>query len=146
MNTQVTATEATVNVAALFEQASKKKLRFDNPNGGQLSTEDLWDLPLTSANKASLDRLAIDLFKKLRDSEALSFVVDTTASADNVTQLKFDIVRHVIETRKAENAAKLDAQAKADRKRELQQALAAARAGDLAKKTPEEIEAMIAAL
>jgi hypothetical protein len=140
-----TETQAT-NIANLFEQASRKKLRFDNPNGGQLAVEDLWDLPLTSANKASLDKIAVDLFKKLRDNEALSFVVEVAAGADNVTQMKFDIVRHVIETRKAENVAKLEAQAKADRKRELQQALAAARAGDLAKKTPEEIEAMIAGL
>lgn len=143
-----TATETqTVNVAALFVQASRLKLRFDNPNGGQLAVEDLWDLPLTSANKASLDKIAVDLFRKLRESEEMSFVIEPTGSKDySVTQLKFDIVRHVIETRKTENAVKLEAAAKADRKKLLLDALAAAEKGDLASKSPEELRAMIAAL
>jgi len=151
MNTQATATAATNETAVaatainMFEVASRKKLRFDNPNGGQLSVEDLWDLPLQSENKASLDKIAVTLFRKLRDNEEMSFVSETT-STDTTTQLKFDIVRHVIDTRKAENATKLEASAKATRKKELEQALAAARAGDLASKTPAEIEAMIAAL
>jgi hypothetical protein len=144
-NTVATETNVAAAVANLFEQASRKKLRFDNPNGGQLSVEDLWDLPLTSENKASLDKIAVALFRKLRDSQEMSFVTETTSS-DTTTQLKFDIVRHVIETRKAENATKLEADGRAARKKELQQALAAARAGELANKTPAEIEAMLAAI
>ena len=150
MNTQVNAAATETNAVAatvinLFEVASRKKLRFDNPNGGQLSVEDLWDLPLTSENKASLDKIAVALFRKLRDTQEMSFVTETTTT-DTTTQLKFDIVRHVIETRKAENAAKLEASAKDARKKELQEALRQARAGELANKTPEQIEAMLAAL
>lgn len=150
MNTQVnTAATETNAVAAtvinLFEVASRKKLRFDNPNGGQLSVEDLWDLPLSSENKASLDKIAIGLFRKLRDTQEMSFVTETT-STDTTTQLKFDIVRHVIETRKSENAAKLEVQARAERKKELEQALRQAESGELAAKTPAEIRAMLAAI
>ncbi len=78
----------------MFESASKMKLRFETVNGN-VTTEDLWDLPLTSAKNASLDTLAKDLNRAIKDSDEQSFV--TQPSAISTTQtLKFEIVKHVI--------------------------------------------------
>lgn len=89
----------------MFEQASRLKLRFVTPKGG-LSVEDLWDLPLTGKpGTANLDDIAKELYKKLRDGDDLSFV-STTKKGDTLTKLQFDIVRHIIEVRLAENEKK----------------------------------------
>lgn len=88
----------------MFEKASRLKLRFDTPKG-QLSAEDLWDLPLTSnTGKANLDDIAKDLFRKLKDEGEVSFV-QPAKTGDKTVQLQFDIVKHVIEIRIAERDA-----------------------------------------
>ena len=87
----------------MFKQASRLKLRFVTPKGG-LSVEDLWDLPLTGKpGTANLDDIAKELYKKHRDGDELSFVT-TIRKSDTVTKLQFDIVKHIIEVRLAENA------------------------------------------
>lgn len=43
---------------SIFEQASREKVRFQT-QVGQVSVEDLWELPLSSkANKPNLDDIA----------------------------------------------------------------------------------------
>lgn len=89
---------------SMFEKADRMKLRFDTPKG-PLAVEDLWDLPLTSTTgKANLDDIAKGLFRQLKESDEVSFV-QPTQSTDKTTQLKFDIVKHVIEVRVAERDA-----------------------------------------
>lgn len=80
-----------------FEQATRLKLRFDTAKG-QLSTEDVWDLPLTSANGVSLDGLAKQLNKAVKESAEESFVVKKT-KANAELELRFDIVKHIIAVR-----------------------------------------------
>lgn len=94
-----------------FEVASRLKLRFNTP-AGPLSIEDLWDLPLSAATqaKANLDDLARTLHNKLKNAEDVSFVKKSTSSTPNLDQLRFDLVKYVIDTRmdeieKAEKAA-----------------------------------------
>ena len=89
----------------MFQQASRLKLRFDSPKG-QLTTEDLWDLPLQSVvpNKANLDTIAVQAFAALKSGPSVSFV-DPMAKSDPVAQLRFDIVKHVIDTKLTENKA-----------------------------------------
>ena len=48
----------------LFEIASRNKLRVPTTKG-DLTVEQLWDLPLKSANGLSLDSIAIALNKQL---------------------------------------------------------------------------------
>lgn len=102
----------------MFQKATRMKLRFDSPKG-PLTVEDLWDLPLTSATgKANLDEVARGLFRQLRSDDAVSFV-EPTQKSNPVAQLKFDIAKHIIDVRVAENKALADARANADRKQTL---------------------------
>lgn len=85
----------------MFQQASKLKLRFQTKSGN-VTAEDLWDLPLTSAKGASLDNLAKQLSKELKENSEESFVsVKTTKNAE--LELKFEIVKHVIKVKLEEN-------------------------------------------
>lgn len=79
----------------MFENASRLKLRFTTSKG-QVSTEDLWDMPLTSlAPQTSLDDLAKMLYAKTKDGARKSFVTKKAAGA-TILDLQFDIVKHVI--------------------------------------------------
>lgn len=81
--------------------------------------EDLWDLPL-SGNGVHLDKIAVDLSKLLKEEPSKSFVVKAK-KPNEVLQLKFDVVKHIIDVRLAEDeAAKAKAEARAKKDRILQ--------------------------
>ena len=80
----------------MFEKASRLKLRFRMRNG-MISVEDLWDLKLED-----LDKLAIGLNKELKESAEESFI-SKKKTGSTVTELKFEIVKHVIDTKLAED-------------------------------------------
>lgn len=84
----------------IFKIAAQRKLRFDTPKG-QLTAEDLYDLPLQSTTgAANLDDVAKGLNKAISEAEEGSFVSGrTTASAE--LNVKFDIVKAVIQDRLA---------------------------------------------
>ena len=91
----------------MFEKASRLKLRFNTKNGN-LSAEDLWDIPLLTTNNAlSLDDMAKELNRELKASQEESFVIQKTAG-DEIVELKFELVKHVISVKldEAEEARK----------------------------------------
>lgn len=108
------------NTATLFELATRKKLRFASPKG-LLTTEDLWDLPMTG--NTSLDTVSKLANRDVKVSAEESFVVDATPVND-IAVLKLDVLKHIIVVRKAEQAARMAAQEKADRRRKLLDLLA----------------------
>lgn len=129
----------------MFEKASRLKIRFDTPKG-MLSTEDLWDLPLTNPNgRANLNDIVIGLYRKLQDSSPVSFV-DTTAAVDEVTQLRFDIVKHVIEARVAENKARAEVQEKTRKRGRIMELIANKEDEQLAGKSTDELRELLAGL
>lgn len=104
----------------IFEQATRQKVRFDTPKG-QLTIEDLWDLPLTSTSgRANLDEIARQLFRKVKETEEVSFVTPAPSKDKSLTQMKFDLVKRVIEVRLAER----DAAAEAEKNRQRKQLVA----------------------
>lgn len=126
----------------MFQKASREKLRFDTGKG-QLSVEDLWDLPLTSTTgRPNLDSIAQELNKQLKTSDTVSFV-NPSKKTNNTVQLKFDIVKHVIDVRLAENTAQLQAKEKAEKKEKLRKLINAKEEEDLQGKTREELIAML---
>jgi hypothetical protein len=130
----------------MFDVATRQKLRFDSPKG-LLSVEDLWDLPLTSTTgRANLDEIALSLHKRLRNTADVVSFVDEQAKTDPVSQLKFDIVKHVIETRKKENADALAAKNKAETKQRLLEVLAKKRDSSLEAMSEEDLLKKLAEL
>lgn len=128
-----------------FEQASRLQVRFTTPKGS-LTVEDLWDLPLTASNGgASLDNIAKGLNRQLKEADTESFVVKAT-KADEVLQLKFDLVKHVIEVRLAEAEVAKNAKKKREDKQKLLEVLDRKKNAQLENLSVEEIEATIAAL
>jgi hypothetical protein len=84
----------------MFETASKMKLRFASDRGS-LTTEDLWDLPLTANGGVSLDNIARALSRQLKAEEEESFVKPKTSTTSTLS-LKLEIVKRVIEVKLAE--------------------------------------------
>ena len=105
----------------IFEQASRRKLRFETALG-QLNTEDLWSLPLSAreivtrpgGSRVNLNAIAIALHERIQAS-AVSFVEAAPKVATDL-QLRFDIVKHIIDVRIAERDAMKEAIAKIERK------------------------------
>ena len=76
----------------MFEKITKIKVRFNSVRG-QLTIEDVWDLPLTNG-VVNLDNMAKALSKEIQESQE-SFV-QKPKKKDNIIKLKFDAVRHII--------------------------------------------------
>lgn len=93
----------------IFETATRLKVRYQTQNG-ILMVEDLWDLPLDSKVKASLNSIAIQLNRQIKDSGEESFI--GKSKVDPVLQLKFDIVKYVIDTKLSEAEDKANTLAK----------------------------------
>ena len=108
------------NAATLFELATRKKLRFASPKG-LLTTEDLWDLPMTG--NTSLDTVSKLANRDVKASAEESFVVEASA-VNGEANLKLDILKYIISVRKAEIADRQAAKEKIERKRKLLDLLA----------------------
>ena len=129
----------------MFEKAARQKLRFESPKG-QLQVEDLWDLPLTSTKgQANLDDIARGLHRQLKNGDDVSFV-NATQKSDEVVQLKFDIVKHVIEVRLVENEAAAKARENKEKKQQLLAIIAQKKDAALQGTSLEELEAMVATM
>ena len=73
----------------MFERAAKCKLRFQS-NKGVLSSEDLFDLSLTS-----LDLIAKNVNRQLKAEAEESFIEKKSDSSSEM-ELRLDILKHVI--------------------------------------------------
>lgn len=123
----------------MFEQASRQKLRFQS-SIGQLSVEDLWDLPLTSKSKVSLDGLAVQINRQLKDEQQESFVTPVTSGSD--LQVKLDILKHIIRVKMDENQARLQENERAEKRRKIADIIARKEDQSLEGLSIEELRAM----
>lgn len=133
----------------MFQQATRLKLRF-NTSQGQLTVEDLWDIPLTSTRNASLDSIAIDLHIQAKGaSDIVSFVTPPNAQIDaakSALSLKFEIVKHIIGVRVTERDLAKDLADRRARKTRLLSLIAQKEDQALGEKSLDELRAEVAAL
>ena len=130
---------------SIFEQASKDKLRFQTVKGN-LTVEQLWDLPLDKG-EVNLYQLATELLVDTQNKpeQALSFFKKTT-SKNELAQLKFDIVKHIVITKVAEIEDKTNEAVKQSEIAELDKLIAAKEAEAKAGLSLDELKAMKAKL
>lgn len=129
----------------MFDKATRLKLRFTTSKG-EATVEDLWDLPLTSERgHPNLDAIAIFLNKQLKEADEVSFVLPSKTK-DEITRLKFDLVRHIIEIRMTENAEKMKERDNADKKQRILAILADKQDETLKSKSVEELQVLAASL
>jgi hypothetical protein len=83
----------------MFEKASILKLRYKVKNGN-VSTEDLWDLSLEDLNT-----LAKSLNKQIKDAGEENFI-EVKSKANTALDLAFEITKHIISVKLAEQEKK----------------------------------------
>jgi hypothetical protein len=128
----------------LFELASRKKLRFQSAKG-ELTVEQLWDLPLISKSptrdvKCDLDTLARDISRELKAQAEDSFVETKTNPEKARLELALELVKYVIGVKieQRDNAEK-DKERRVERER-LLNALERSQEKALEELTPEQIQ------
>lgn len=122
----------------LFELATRKKFRFES-KAGLLSVEDLWDLPLDSRTKASLNEVAINISRELK-AQTESFVA--IAKKDTTNEQKLEIVKYVIDVRLEEAKAIAEAQDRAAQRAKIDELVAKKKDESLEGLSLEELLAM----
>jgi hypothetical protein len=129
----------------MFEKATRQKLRFESTKG-MLSVEDLWDLPLDSATgKANLNDVARSIYRDLKAEDQVSFV-SVQQKTDEVTQLKMDIVKHIIQVKLTEaDVAKQLRDAK-EKKQKIMEIMSRKQDAALESASLEDLEKMLAAI
>lgn len=126
-----------------FELASRKKLRFPSPVG-ELTTEQLWDLPLlaSSMNRArsgDLDTIARTVNANLKAVTEESFVSTNANPAKAIYELQLEILKHIIAVKQDEIARAKDRAEKAEKRRKLLDALAAKEEQEIGAKSKDEL-------
>ena len=124
----------------IFETGTRLRLRFTTTKG-DVSIEDLWDMPLTAVgvnNKFDLDNLALSLENELGTTATKSFV-KKTVNKNGIIQLKFDIVKYIIEVKLAEAEVAKNAKEKKAKKTKLLELLAQKRDDALGAMSEEDI-------
>jgi len=129
----------------LFLRAAREKFRYPSPIG-ELTTEQVWDLPLTSTRGASLDGVARAVNTELKAATEDSFVTTTVNPARGVLAAKLDVLKAIIATKQDEAEASRKRAAKAEERRLLMEAIAKAQVEKLTSGTYEELQAKLRAL
>lgn len=127
----------------LFLAASRKAFRYDSPIG-QLNTEQLWDLPLltTRSNQPSLNDCAVRLSRAIAEQGELSFVENRANPAKTELETKLEVVKFVIATKQAENAAATERKAREAQRSKIDEIIASKKDEALSSMSLEELEAL----
>jgi len=123
----------------MFEKAARKKLRFTT-SVGRVSVEDLFDMKLET-----LDDLYMSLAKQIQGNGIESLIKKQTKT-NEMLQLSFDIVKHIIEVRLAENEASSLALANKAQRNIILGLIAEKKNESLKQSSIEELEAQLAKL
>lgn len=129
----------------LFLQATREKFRFESPKG-DLSVEQLWDLPLTSRTGFDLDTVAKAVNADLKASNEESFVNVNNNPAVSRLQAKLEVVKAIIEVKLAQAEATKKRAEKAAERQRLMEVLHSKKDQELQGLSVEEIERRLSLL
>ena len=128
----------------IFEVAARNKFRFPS-NRGELTVENLFDLPLQSKSGFDLDSVAKAINSELKQTAEESFV-ETASPLNTELAQKLDIVVYVIKAKQAANAERLAAVNRKAEIEKLQNLLSRKEDAAIEALSADEIKARIAAL
>lgn len=134
--------EIEVNV---FLEATRQHLKFASSRG-ELTTEQLWDVPLTSNNGFNLDVIARTANQELKTAQEETFVKPKRSDVELQLKLKFDVVKAVIDWKIADADRKRNLEELRQRRGILESALEKRQMDSLNNMTEAEIRAELAKL
>lgn len=126
----------------MFEKAAKLKLRFDTDRGS-LTTEDLYDLPLTSKSGFDLDTIARSVNREIKATDEESFVNTNNSSKSSIHNLKLDILKHIIASKIEDAKTREDFFVNKERNEKILKIIADKQDESLQGKSIEELQALI---
>jgi succinate dehydrogenase flavin-adding protein (antitoxin of CptAB toxin-antitoxin module) len=129
----------------MFEFAARQKIRFAS-NRGMLSVEQLFDTPLRSKDGFDLNEIAKGINQGLKAAQEENFVDQKRNTAQDRAELSFEIVKHVIQTKVAEEKAAEQAATNRAEKAKLLDLLAQKQDEKLGSLSEKEIQKRIQAL
>ncbi len=83
---------------SIFEYATRNKLRFRSSRG-ELSVEQLWDVPLRSTDGFNLNEIAKAASETVKATNEENFVETTRTPAHTRVETAFEVVKHVIDVK-----------------------------------------------
>lgn len=125
----------------IFELAARKKFRFESSRG-DLTAEQLWDLPLLASTRDAhfdLDTVARVVNADLKGVTEETFVAIKPDPRKPDLEAKLEIVKHVIASKIADAEAAKAARERDDKRRKLVDALASKEDQELAGMSKEDI-------
>ena len=129
----------------IFEFVTRNKIRFASVRGN-LSVEELWDVPLRSTDGFNLNAVAKVANEAVKSANEENFVETTRTAAHVRVETALDVVKYVIETKLAdEEAAKRRAMNRV-RKEKLLTVLAEKQDGKLSEMSERELKKQISEL
>ena len=129
----------------IYKYAAQNGLRFPSDRG-ELTAEDLFDLPLSARIGFDLDNVAKAVNNELKACGEESFVSTAINPKKKPLEVALDIVKDVIATKQAQNADALARQHKSEERRKILDALSAKKDQALTAASIEDLEAKLAAL
>lgn len=122
-----------------FYQAIRKHLRFPTATG-ELTTEQLWEIPLTSSKGVSLDSIAKSTHRTLKAMDEESFVTASKNPEKKLLELKLEVLKEVIRIRQEEITELAEVISKKHLKQQLTDILAQKQQKSLLDLSEEEIQ------
>ena len=134
-----------MNIENLFQLASRQKFRFQSIKG-ELTTEQLWELPLTARGGFNLDEVAKQVAAELKAAGEESFVQKNSNPAKAKLEAKLEIVKHIIAAKLEEAERAVKASQNQEERQRLLAVLNRKQDAALEELTPEQIQARLAEL
>lgn len=107
----------------LFMQATRKAWRFET-NKGELSVEQVWQLPLTSRSGCDLDTIARGINTEIKSLGEESFVAIKPNPKLAEFQAKLELIKAIIAVKQEEQALAAKRVERGEQRRKLLEALA----------------------
>ena len=129
----------------VFEYATRNKIRFHSSRG-ELTLEQLWDVPLRSADGFDLNAVAKNANKALKEVSEESFVETKKTTLHVRLEITLDVVKNVIDAKLADEEAAKRRAANRVEKEKLLAILSEKQDGKLSELTEKQLRQRIAAL